>query len=96
MSANLVVSPEKLAAALPEFDSLLAGYAFQPGKKYSEFRAGDRVAKYGLAALVTGGAAAVAAKAGLFKKLWKLIVVAVVGAGALVKKLFGGGKQSTA
>lgn len=96
MSANLVVSPAKLASVLPEFESLLGGYAFQPGKKYSEFRAGDRVAEYGLAALVTGGAAAVAAKAGLFKKLWKLIVVAVVGAGALLKKLFGGGKQSTA
>jgi uncharacterized membrane-anchored protein len=48
-----------------------------------------------LAALVTGGAAAVALKTGLlgwliltFKKGAKLIVVAVVAIGAFIKKLF--------
>jgi len=39
---------------------------------------------------VGGGALAVAAKSGLLQKFWKLIVVAVLGAGAFLKKLFTG------
>ena len=63
------------------------------------------MAKYGLAALVVGGAAVGAAKLGLlgplilfFKKAWKLVVVAVVALAASVKKifarLFGGRRDS--
>jgi uncharacterized membrane-anchored protein len=53
----------------------------------------DKVAAYGLAALVAGG---VAAKAGFFKALWigllaakKLIIVGAIGLFALVKRIFG-------
>ncbi len=98
MEAALVVDPEDIEATLPVFYSLLEGYGFQSGQKYAEYQDGDKIAKYGLAALIVGGGAAAAAKLGLFawlavmfKKLWKLIVVAVVGIGAWFKKLVGGG-----
>jgi uncharacterized membrane-anchored protein len=90
MEVNLVVDPDKLAATLPEYKSLLGGYSYVPGKRYAEFRAGDKIARYGLAGLVTGGAAAVALKVGLFKKLWKVIVVAFIAVAAFFKKLFFG------
>jgi uncharacterized membrane-anchored protein len=77
------------------FKTALAGFDFNSGEKYSEFRAGDHVAEFGLGALVLGGAAAVAAKTGFWKVLlaglaagWKAIAVAVAAAGAAIKKLF--------
>lgn len=95
MSVILVVEPDALQATLPEFRNLLAGYDYQSGQTYAEYRQGDKVAKYGLAALVVGGAAVGAAKMGLLgglavflKKAWKLVVVAVAAVGAFLRKLF--------
>ncbi len=95
MSVVLVVEPEALQATLPAFRGLLADYMYQSGESYAEYRPGDKVAKYGLAALVVGGAAVGAAKMGLLggllvflKKGWKLVVVAVAAVGAFLKKLF--------
>lgn len=96
MSANLVADPAQLSATLPTFRSLLEGYSFQSGQKYGDFREGDKVAEYGLTALVTGGAAAVALKTGLFKKFWKLIVFGFLAVAAFVKRLFGGGSSDAA
>jgi uncharacterized membrane-anchored protein len=97
MEVVLIVDPDKLAGTLPEFRNLLAGYSFQTGQSYAEYRPGDKVAKYGLAALVVGGAAVGAAKLGLltwvavlFKKAWKLIVIAFAAVGAWFKRLFSG------
>jgi uncharacterized membrane-anchored protein len=89
MSATLVAAPEDYEGTLPEMDSCLENYAFLPGQKYEEFRQGDTVAKYGLTALVVGGAAAVAAKTGLLKHLWKLIVLAFGAIAAFFKRIFG-------
>lgn len=93
MSAILVSSPQTLSDDMKAFNSALAGYDFVPGEKYAEFKSGDKVAEYGLAALVVGGAAAAAAKAGLFKSLgkfiWVIIGGAAMGGWALFKKLFG-------
>jgi uncharacterized membrane-anchored protein len=94
MRVTLVVDPEQLNATIPDFDRLMQGFSYLSGQKYSEFRSGDKIAEYGLAALVTGGAVAVAAKTGLLKYLWKIIVVAVVAIGAVFKKIFGGGAKS--
>ena len=98
MEAALVVGPDQIDATLPTFYSLLEGFDYQSGQKYAEYKDGDKIAKYGLAALIVGGGAAAAAKLGLFawlavmfKKLWKLIVIAVVGIGAWLKNLVGGG-----
>lgn len=101
MAATLVAGPERMAAALPEMKTLLAGFGYTDGNKYSEFRPGDHVAEIGLTALVAGGGLAMAAKSGLLAKLgiliakgWKLLVLAFVAVGAGIKKLFTG-RQST-
>lgn len=105
MRVTVVGDPEEVKTAMPEFKQLMAGYSFGSGQKYAEFRSGDKVAKYGLAALVVGGAAVGAAKLGLFawlavfvKKAWKVIIVAVVAVAAMFKKLVGrlfGGRRDS-
>ena len=94
MEVVLIVEPDALPATLPAFKELLTGYSFQSGNSYAEYRQGDKVAKYGLAALVVGGAAVGAAKLGLFtgllvflKKGWKLVVVGIAAVVAFFKKL---------
>ena len=93
MSAVLVSSPQTLNDDVKAFNGALAGYQFNAGEQYAEFKSGDKVAEYGLAALVVGGAAAAAAKAGLFKSLgkflWVIIGGGLMGGWALLKKLFG-------
>jgi uncharacterized membrane-anchored protein len=96
MEVVLIVEPDKLAETLPAFRTLLGTYSFQQGQSYAEYKPGDKVAKYGLAALVVGGAAVGAAKLGLltwlavfFKKGWKLIVVAFAALATSIKKIFG-------
>jgi uncharacterized membrane-anchored protein len=88
MEVTLVTDPNKLAETLPKFQTMLAGFDFIQGNKYAEFRPGDKTAAYGLTGLIAGGGVAVAAKAGLFKWIWKGLVAAVVGLGALFKKIF--------
>jgi uncharacterized membrane-anchored protein len=94
MSANLMVDPEKLNDALPVVKKLLAGYNFVEGKKYSQFVSGDKIAKYGLSALVVGGAVGIAAKTGLLAKLGvfiakaaKFLILGAIGLLAALKKL---------
>lgn len=101
MSAVLVSSPQTLAQDTSDFKQVLGGYAFQSGEKYTEFTQGDRVAEYGLAALVLGGAAAVATKKGLWGVIggflaafWKVIAGLAVAAVAGFKSLFSKKKDS--
>lgn len=89
MNATLVADEETLQADVRSFKASLAGFEFNPGERYAEFREGDRVAEYGLAALVVGGGAAIAAKSGLLAKFWKLILLGVAGLAGISKKLFG-------
>lgn len=106
MEVVLIVDPENLHETMPAFRNVLANYSFQTGQTYAEYRPGDKVAKYGLAALVVGGAAVGAAKLGLFtwlavflKKGLKLIIVAVVAVVAAIKKFFAkifGRRQTSA
>jgi uncharacterized membrane-anchored protein len=102
MSVTVVDDPSALARSLPKVKQVLAGFSYKQGKRYAEFRAGDKIAKYGLVALVAGGAGAAAAKLGLFAALGKLlakggklIVVAVIGLLAFLKRLFTGGSRNT-
>jgi uncharacterized membrane-anchored protein len=97
MSATLVTDPSTLAADKAEVEQLLGGYHFKQGKTYAEFTDGDKLAGYGLTALIAGGAGAAAVKLGLFKvlaKAWKLVVVGFLAVVAFLKKivssLFGG------
>jgi uncharacterized membrane-anchored protein len=98
-SVVLVCGPDDLPAARPQLESVLAGYSFEQGERYADWVPGDKVATYGLAALVLGGAAAVAAKKGLWAVIVgfivakaKLVVAAVVAAGAAIRKFFFGKK----
>jgi uncharacterized membrane-anchored protein len=92
VNAVLVSSPETLDADVAAFKKSLEGFTFLPGQRYFEFKTGDKVAAYGLTALIVGGAAAAAAKSGLFKVFGKFIaigVIAVVTAiGGFLKRLF--------
>ena len=92
--ADLVVGPESLRTALPVYKGLIADCTFRPGQKYAEFQAGDTIAKYGLAALVAGGAGALAVKTGLLARMWKLLVGIGVAAAAGLRKLFGRGRRA--
>ncbi len=83
-------------AAEVEADKLLAkNFNYVSGQKYTEFKTGDKVAAYGLSALVLGGGAVMAAKLGWlaslgvwFGKMWKAIVFGLIALGAAIKKLF--------
>ena len=86
MSVDLVLGPSQVGEVVPKFNALLPGYSFLPGSMYSEFRSGDKVAEYGLATLVAGGATAIAAKTGLLAKLWKLIAVGIATLVAFLKR----------
>lgn len=101
MEVILVADPQSLDSAVTDFKRAIHGFKFNVGETYAEYREGDHVAEYGLAALVAGGAAAVATKKGLwplllafFAKGWKLIILGFVGIGALIKKIFGRDKES--
>ena len=94
-SIVLVANPDELETAESNLNDVLAGFTYQAGETYADFKPGDRVAEYGLAALVAGGAAAVAAKKGFFGAIaaffaaaWKVIVAAAVAAVAWLRKLF--------
>jgi uncharacterized membrane-anchored protein len=80
---------------VPQFNELMSGFAFNPGSRYDQFTKGDKVAGYGLAALIAGGAGAVAVKTGLFAKLgallvalWKVIAVAAAAVASRFKQLW--------
>jgi len=95
LNVKLIVAPDDFVETLPTFTNVMAGYAFQSGESYAEYRPGDKVAKYGLAALIVGGAAVGAAKLGLlgpllvlFKKAWKLVIVAFAAVVGFFKKMF--------
>lgn len=87
------------AGALPEIrkqmQAILGDVDFNPGNRYADFDAStDKLATYGIAALVAGGAAA---KMGLFKGLLvaalaakKFIILGIAAAGGFFAKWFKG------
>jgi uncharacterized membrane-anchored protein len=85
---TLVANIDQLDTAIPELAALLDSYEYTNGKKYAEYRQGDKIAKYGLTALVAGGAAAVALKTGLFKYIWKGLVFVGIAVAGFFKKIF--------
>jgi uncharacterized membrane-anchored protein len=100
MSVDLVLDPTQLEKVLPASQELLNNFSFTSGSRYSEFVKGDKVASYGLTALIAGGAAAAAVKTGLLTKLIagllalkKFILIILVAIGSAVKKLFAKAKQ---
>jgi uncharacterized membrane-anchored protein len=96
----LVLNGVAAMSQLSEIDEatpkILAAIDFNPGHRYADFNPGsDKVAEYGLAALVAGTATAAAVKLGLFKGLWvailaakKFIIIGVLAVAAAIRKLF--------
>jgi len=88
MHADLVTTPEQLAALVPTFNTMIGGYTYSSGYKYAEWRSGDKVAAYGLTALVAGGAGVALVKSGLLVKFWKLIVIGFAALVGALKRLW--------
>lgn len=94
LSLEAVSGMADLSRVSAGMEQVLPMAQFDDGHRYADYKPGsDKLAAYGLAALVGGG---IAAKAGLFAKLGvmllafkKLILVAVAAVGAFLKKLFG-------
>ena len=93
MSVVLVSSAEDFEAAKLRAEEVIDGVRYTEGKSYTEFRSGDKIAKYGLTALIAGGAGAAAAKFGLFKylgKAGKFIIFGILAAFGALAKFFKG------
>lgn len=80
VSVVLVTDVQTLNNCSAQLNEVVSNVSYKKGKSYAEYVQGDKVAKYGLTALIAGGAAATATKFGLFKfiaKAWKAIMIAV-------------------
>jgi uncharacterized membrane-anchored protein len=95
MSATLVTGTSSLAADTATFKNALEQFSYVSGEKYSEFKQGDKLAAYGLGALILGGAAAVATKKGLWAVIggflaafWKILVGIFVAIAAGFRSMF--------
>jgi len=94
LSMNAVAGMDRLEQIRGEMQPLIGVAEFNEGYRYAEFnKKTDRMAEYGLAALVAAG---VGAKLGLFAKFGalllafkKFIVLGFIAVGAFIKKLFG-------
>ena len=89
MRVTLVTDPKEFQSVLPKFRSLMTGFTYKQGQRYAEYVQGDQVAKYGLSALIVGGAAAAAVKSGFGKYIGKIIIGIGIAIAALFKKITG-------
>jgi len=90
MSVGLVSLPEEFDAARADLQVALKGYSYKAGKRYFEFREGDKVAAVGLTGLIVGGAAVAAVKSGFLAKFLKPLLLALIAFGAAIAKWFRG------
>jgi uncharacterized membrane-anchored protein len=98
LSLNAVADMRDLATVQDGMQQLLPSVEFDPGKRYADYQPGsDKLAAYGVAALIGGG---IAAKAGLFAKLGalllagkKLVVLLLAGIAGLWRKFTGRGRS---
>jgi uncharacterized membrane-anchored protein len=94
LSLNAVASPEYLEKVRADMPRVLAMANFDQGARYEDYNSStDKLAAYGIAALVAGG---IAAKAGLFAKIGvlllafkKFIALGLVALAGALKKFFG-------
>jgi len=101
LSMNAVATMDQLQQIRTDMRPLIDVAEFNEGYRYAEFNSKtDRMAEYGLGALIAG---TLAAKAGLFAKLGvlllafkKFIIIGLVAAGGLIAKLFGKKKDEAA
>jgi uncharacterized membrane-anchored protein len=90
---NMIGAADVITKQGGRAQELLAGLTYVPGKAYGDFNAStDKVAEYGLAALIAGVAAkklgAFALIAVFLAKAWKLVALALFGGVAVLGSLF--------
>ncbi|MDR0715882.1 MAG: DUF2167 domain-containing protein [Azoarcus sp.] len=93
LSLNLVTDASSVEKGKPLAKQLLAAVSFKQGQRYEDFNAAtDRVAEYGLAALVGGLAVkklGLLAAIGVFLvKAWKIILLGLIAFAAVFKRFF--------
>lgn len=93
ISMDLITDPAGVQQDSVAARTLLDDLSFNSGKRYQDFDSStDKVAEYGLAALIGGVAlkklGLFALAAAFFIKIWKLIAIAAFGAAAGFKKYF--------
>jgi uncharacterized membrane-anchored protein len=95
LSLNAIAGVDQLQEIEQATPKILSMVNFNEGHRYADFNPKtDKVAEYGLAALVAGG---ILAKVGGFKLLWvgllamkKFIIIGFVAVAGFFKRLFGG------
>jgi len=95
VSANLITTASTVDDDRSVAAPLLSAFVFNGGKRYEDFNSStDKIAAYGLTALIGGIAAKklglLALGAAFFVKFAKVIIVAVVAVGAAARKFLGG------
>lgn len=98
ISLNLVTDASTIEKEKPVARTMLAALEFNSGKRYSDFNAStDRVAEYGLAALVAGAAAkklgAFAVIGAFLLKFSKVLIIGGLAALGVLGKFFMGRKS---
>jgi len=96
LELNAIASADQFNEIDAQTPQILGMVNFTEGSRYADFDPKvDKVAEYGLATLVAGGALALAAKAGFFKVLLvgllaakKFIIIGVIAVAAFFKKFF--------
>jgi len=97
---NAVAGMNQLPVIRTSMQELLPAVEFNPGHRYMDYIPGkDKLAEYGIGALIAG---TIAAKAGFFKLLLagliafkKLVLIGLAAVATLFKKLFGKKEHST-
>jgi uncharacterized membrane-anchored protein len=98
---NAISGMTQIAQVKSEMKNVTAFTDFTPGNRYTDFDGKtDKVAEYGIAALVAGG---IAAKLGFFGKIFalllafkKIILIGLAAGGSWLYKLFGRKKEEKA
>jgi uncharacterized membrane-anchored protein len=90
---NLITGEQTIEQDKVHARTLLAALGYNDGKRYEDYNAStDRVAEFGLAALIAGAAAkklgAFALLAAFLLKAWKLVALGVIGIGSLAARMF--------
>jgi uncharacterized membrane-anchored protein len=99
LSLNAVAPMAELAQVRADMPDVVSMAEFDAGNRYTDYNSStDKLAAYGIGALVAGG---IAAKAGLFAKLGvlllalkKFIVIGIAAIGGVFAKLFKGKKAN--
>lgn len=98
LSVNLATDTAELAKFKPESGKIQSAIEFNQGKRYADYKVGDKISAGGIAALIVGGV--LLKKAGILGFLiafmkpmliagWKFLAVGFAAMASYVKRLFG-------